>query len=82
MKSRMSSAYSSVKTGLEGIVSGFTPQFENQKQLARKLRPVLFPIRYNVIFTGTFRDKDIMYDRMINAFKRAIDRPKKEKHFV
>jgi hypothetical protein len=31
-----------------------------------------FPIRDRVIFTGTFRDNDIMYDGMIKAFDRAI----------
>ncbi|KAH6667434.1 hypothetical protein B0J14DRAFT_619990 [Halenospora varia] len=33
---------------------------------------VLFPIRDGAIFTGTFRNSDIMYDGMINAFSRAI----------
>jgi hypothetical protein len=40
--------------------------------LARELRSVLFPIKDEAIFTGTFRDNDIMYDGMIKAFNRAI----------
>jgi len=50
------------------------PKFEELKQLARELRSVLFPIKDGAIFTGTFRDYDIMYDGMINAFSRAIGR--------
>jgi hypothetical protein len=60
------------KNGFEDIVAEFTPQFENQKQLARELRTVLFPIRDGVIFTGTLRDNNIMYDGIIKAFNRAI----------
>lgn len=65
------------KNAFEYIVSEFAPQFESLKQLARELRNVLFPIRDGAIFTGTFRDNDIMYDGMINAFSRAIDRLEK-----
>lgn len=61
------------KNGFEDIVKEFAPQFESQKQLARELRSALFPISDGAIFTGTFRNKDIMYDRMIAAFSRAID---------
>ena len=38
------------------------------------LTSTLFPIRDGDIFTGTFHDRDIMYDGVIDAFSRAIDR--------
>ncbi|KFZ02710.1 hypothetical protein V500_00010 [Pseudogymnoascus sp. VKM F-4518 (FW-2643)] len=60
------------KNGFEGIIAEFAPRFENLKKLARELRNVLFPIRDGAIFTGTFRDNDIMYDGLIKAFNRAI----------
>ena len=60
------------KNGFEGIIVEFAPRFENLKKLARELRNVLFPIRDGAIFTGTFRDNDIMYDGMIKAFNSAI----------
>jgi hypothetical protein len=70
------------KNGFEDIVAEFALQFENQKQLARELRSALFPIRDGAIFTGTFRDNDIMYDGIIDAFSRAIDRPRKEEQAI
>ncbi|OBT65100.1 hypothetical protein VE03_05283 [Pseudogymnoascus sp. 23342-1-I1] len=60
------------KNGFEDIIAEFAPRFENLKGLARELRNVLFPIRDGAIFTGTFRDNDIMYDGMIKAFNSAI----------
>ncbi|TEY37182.1 hypothetical protein BOTCAL_0526g00030 [Botryotinia calthae] len=66
------------KNGFEDIIAEFAPQFENQKQLARELRSTLFPIRDGAIFTGTLRDSNIMYGKMIDAFTRAIDRLRKE----
>ncbi|KAF8846738.1 hypothetical protein BDZ45DRAFT_394454 [Acephala macrosclerotiorum] len=33
-------------------------------------------------YLDTFRDNDIMYDGMINAFSRAIDRLRKEKQAI
>ncbi|KAH8812673.1 hypothetical protein F5884DRAFT_832286 [Xylogone sp. PMI_703] len=62
------------KNGFEAIIAEFAPQFEEQKQLARELRSVLFRIRDGAIFTDTFRNSDIMYDGMINAFNAAISR--------
>ena len=52
--------------------------FEKLKPLARDLRNVLFPIRDRAIFTGTFRNSDIMYDGIINTVSRAIGRLEKE----
>jgi hypothetical protein len=66
------------KNGFENVVAEFVPQFEHPKQLARELRNVLFPIRDGAIFTRTFRDNDIMYDGMIEAFNGAIGRLGKE----
>ncbi|KAH6725072.1 hypothetical protein BKA61DRAFT_42781 [Leptodontidium sp. MPI-SDFR-AT-0119] len=70
------------KNGFEDIVAEFAPQFENQKQLARELRSALFPIRDGAIFTATFRNNYIMYDGMIDAFSRAIDRLRKEEQAI
>ncbi|OBT68480.1 hypothetical protein VE03_02782 [Pseudogymnoascus sp. 23342-1-I1] len=60
-------------TGNTGHVEGgLQGWFEHLKQLARELRNVLVPIRDRAIFTGTFRDNDIMYNGMIKAFDSAI----------
>lgn len=70
------------ENGFEDVVSEFAPQFKNRKQLARELQSTLFPIREGAIFTGTFRNNDIMYDRMANSFSRAIGRPEKEEQAI
>jgi hypothetical protein len=70
------------KNGFEDIITEFVPKFEELKQLAQGLRSVLFPIKDGAIFTGTFRDHDIMYDGIINAFSRAIDRLRKEEQAI
>ena len=70
------------KNGFENVIAEFVPKFEGLKHLARELRNVLFPIRDGAIFTGTFRDNDIMYDGMINAFSRAIDHLRKEEQAI
>ena len=62
------------KNRFENVIVEFAPKFENLKPLARELRHILFPIRDGAIFTGTFHDYNIMYDGMIDAFSRAIDR--------
>lgn len=66
------------KNGFEDIITEFAPKFEELKQLAREFRNILFPIKDGAIFTGTFRDHNIIYDGMINAFSRAICRLGKE----
>jgi len=66
------------KNQFENIIAQFAVVFEELKPLARDLRNVLFPIRDGAIFIGTFRNSDIMYDGMINAFSRAIGRLGKE----
>jgi hypothetical protein len=60
----------------------FSPKFENLKPLARELRTALFPIRDRDIFIGIFHDHDIMYDGMIDAFSRAIDRLGEEEQAI
>jgi hypothetical protein len=70
------------KNRFKNIIAEFAPKFENLKQLARELRSALFPIRDGDIFTGTFHDNDIMYDGMIDAFTRAIDRLRKEEQAI
>ena len=66
------------KNRFENVIA----EFENLKPLVRELRSALLPIRDGDIFTGTFHDHDIMYDGMINAFSRAIDRLEKEEQAV
>ena len=70
------------KNRFENVITEFAPEFENLKPLARELRSALFPIRDGDIFTGTFHDDSIMYDGMINAFSRAIDRLGKEEQAI
>jgi hypothetical protein len=57
--------------GFEDITGEFAPRFHCLKALAEKLRDVLFPI-HGSLFTGTYKDRSIMYDGMINAFDTAI----------
>ncbi|KAH8799091.1 hypothetical protein F5884DRAFT_869681 [Xylogone sp. PMI_703] len=66
------------ENGFEDIVAELALRFENQKQLAREPRSILFPIRDGAIFTGTFRNNDIMYNGMINSFDKAINHLDKE----
>jgi hypothetical protein len=70
------------KNRFENVIAEFAPKFEILKPLARELRSALFPIRDGDIFTGTFHDHDIMYDRMIDAFSRATDRLGKEEQVI
>ncbi|KAG9228380.1 hypothetical protein BJ875DRAFT_389540 [Amylocarpus encephaloides] len=71
-----------VKTRFENVIVEFSPKFETLKPLARELRTALFPIRDGDILTGTFHDHDIMYDGMIDAFSRAIDRLGEEERAI
>jgi hypothetical protein len=57
--------------GFEDVTVEFAPEFTNLKDLAEDLRDALFPIR-GKLFTGTYKDRNIMYGRMINAFNKAI----------
>jgi regulator of extracellular matrix RemA (YlzA/DUF370 family) len=57
--------------GFEDVTAEFTPEFTNLKDLAENLRDVLFPIR-GKLFTGTYKDRNIIYGAMINAINKAI----------
>jgi hypothetical protein len=70
------------KNRFENVIVEFTLKFENLKPLARELQSALFLIRDRDIFTRTFHDNDIMYDGMINAFNRVIDRLRKEEQAI
>jgi hypothetical protein len=62
------------KNRFENIIAEFAPKFENLKPLARELRSALFLIRDRDIFIGIFHDYNIIYNRIINVFSRAVDR--------
>lgn len=57
--------------GFEDIIVEFALEFTNLKDLAEDLRDVLFPIR-GKLFTGTYKDCNIIYGGMINIFNKAI----------
>ncbi|KAM0441231.1 hypothetical protein ACHAPT_000538 [Fusarium lateritium] len=59
----------------ETILEEFTPEFHSLKSLAESLRQILFPLRDEVIWTGSDgspEDVDKLYDGMIHAFEEAI----------
>ncbi|KAG9235920.1 hypothetical protein BJ875DRAFT_527697 [Amylocarpus encephaloides] len=64
--------------GFEYITAEFAPGFSGLKGLTEELRNVLFSRRDLAFFTGTYRDRSIMYDGMINAFNKAISHLGKE----
>ncbi|KAG0131312.1 hypothetical protein HOY82DRAFT_578732 [Tuber indicum] len=71
--------YTGVYTEIANMKHGqFAAEFENLKPLSRELSSALFPIRDGDIFTGTFYDHSIMYDRMSEAFDKAITSLRKE----
>ncbi|KAK5143127.1 hypothetical protein LTR04_001987 [Oleoguttula sp. CCFEE 6159] len=53
--------------GFEDIIAEFAPEFCGLKDLAEELKNVLFPIKGKMLI-GTYKDRSIMYDGMINAF--------------
>ena len=60
-------------SGFEDILEEFPSEFDCIKPLCRGLRVILFPIRDNALFTGTPKDPEILYGRIIKAFDNAID---------
>ena len=50
----------------------FAPEFCGLKDLAEELRNTLVRSRDLAPFTGTYKDRSIMYAGMINAFNKAI----------
>jgi len=63
--------------GFEGITKELLPEFTSLQDLAENLREVLFPIR-GKLFTGTYKDCNIMYDGIINTFNKVISHLGKE----
>ncbi|KAE8354714.1 hypothetical protein BDV28DRAFT_73102 [Aspergillus coremiiformis] len=61
------------KNGFEDIINEFPPSCERLKPVARRFRSVLFPIRDEAIFTGTFRDSSIMYDGVLRAINSTLE---------
>lgn len=62
--------------GFEAILDEFSPEFSCLKELARKLRGILFPLKDGKIWTWTDispEGTDKLYDDMIGAFKDALD---------
>jgi hypothetical protein len=59
-------------SAFEDITAQFPPMFEDMKGLAEELRDILFGT--GRLFTGAYKpkDRDRMYDNVINAFERAI----------
>jgi hypothetical protein len=64
--------------GFEDITAEVALEFYGLNELAEELRNVLFRSRDLAPFTGTYKDRRIMYDGMINAFDKAISRLGKE----
>lgn len=64
--------------GFEDVTAEFAPEFCSLKDLAEELRNILFRSRDLVPFTGTYKDRSIMSDGMINAFNKAISHSGKE----
>ena len=62
------------KKAFKGILAEFPADFEDLRRVAEELRDILFPIREESLFTGTYRDPDKLYQPMIEAFDRAIAR--------
>ncbi|KAG9237290.1 hypothetical protein BJ875DRAFT_533004 [Amylocarpus encephaloides] len=58
--------------GFEDITAEFSPEFCGLKDLAEELRNTLLRGRDLAPFTGTYKDRSIMYDGTINAFNKAI----------
>jgi serine/threonine protein kinase len=64
--------------GFEDVTAEFALSFIVLKGLAEELRNVLFRGRDLAPFTGTYKDRSIMYAGMINAFNKAISHLGKE----
>jgi hypothetical protein len=60
------------KKRFKGILAEFPPTFDAFKGLAGKIRDILFPIREESLFTGTYHDPDKLYQPMIEVFEREI----------
>lgn len=61
-------------TQFDDITSEFPSEFEDEKELAKELRDILFGT--GMLFVGTYdgdKERNKMYDGMINAFNKAIE---------
>ncbi|KAL2825722.1 hypothetical protein BDW59DRAFT_145781 [Aspergillus cavernicola] len=59
----------------EQILSNFSPEFTALAALARELRIIMFPNQDGSLFMGSDGEtasKDVVYDRMIDAFDRVL----------
>ena len=61
----------------EDITAEFAPEFFSLKDLAKDLRDVLFPFRGKPS-TRTYKDRNIVYDKMIYAFYRPFSHLRNE----
>ncbi|MCJ1345689.1 hypothetical protein MMC31_003898 [Peltigera leucophlebia] len=64
-------------TQLDDIVAEFPRRFENVKELAKELRDILFGTEGGGPFVRTYegdKERNKMYDGMINAFNKAIEK--------
>jgi hypothetical protein len=57
--------------GFKDIITEFTPKFISLRDMAKDLRDILFLIR-GKLFTGTYKDRNIIYNRIINTFNKVI----------
>ncbi|CAD6456910.1 8e24cfb8-6e60-43a5-82f2-8fb8803694db-CDS [Sclerotinia trifoliorum] len=60
------------KNIFENIIVEFISKFENLRPLTCELRYILLSTRDGVVFTSTFQDYNIMYNKMITVFNKAI----------
>ena len=58
--------------GFEDVTVEFEPEFYCLKDLDEELRNVIFHNRDLAPFTGTYKDRSIMYDGMVSVFRKAI----------
>ncbi|MCJ1347237.1 hypothetical protein MMC31_005459 [Peltigera leucophlebia] len=64
---------------LEDIIAEFSQRFEDVKELAKELRDILFG-EGGAPFVRTYegdKERNKMYDEMINAFNKAIEKNRK-----
>ena len=64
--------------GFEEITAEFAPEFCSLKDLVEELRDTFLRSRDLAPLLGTYKDRSIMYDGMINAFNKAIGHLGKE----
>ena len=58
--------------GFKDDIAEFSPNFIGLKDLAEELCDVLFHSKELAPFTGTYKDRSIMDDGMLNAFNKKI----------